>query len=250
MSLDFITPPGVVDGGERKDQRRGETVDYVAERLREGILQGRYVAGQRLIARDVLEDIGVSRGPLREALRRLAADGLVELVPNRGATVRHLTLRQVKDLFQIRESLEGLAARLAAEKIHIGDNRAHFTAVWEQVRPCDKSQAWNEFIRQNRLYHHTIVKIGENALLMQLIDNLQLPVVMFQIGRAMQPANAAISHEDHVRVAEAILAADPAKAEEAMRTHLRRSYDWVAKLPGTAFKREPEKTPAATVAAP
>lgn len=72
---------------------------------------------------------------------------------------------------------------------------------------------------------------------MELIDNLQLPIMMFQIGRAMQPENARISHEDHVLVAEAILAGDAVTAETAMRTHLRRSHEWVSQLPPSAFKR-------------
>lgn len=95
------------------DQRRGATVDYVVSQIRSGILDGRYVAGQRLITRDLTEDLGISRGPIREALRRLAAEGMVELVPNRSPVVRHLTIKQVSNLFQIRETLEGLAARLA-----------------------------------------------------------------------------------------------------------------------------------------
>lgn len=221
------------------EQKRGATVDYVVSQLRQGILEGRYVAGQRLVARDLTEAMGISRGPVREAFRRLAAEGLVELVPNRGAMVRHLTRKQVKDLFQIRETLEGLAARLAAESIDRGDNRRVFCEVWEHVRPTSSVLPWNIFITNNRLYHHTIVAIGGNEQLSELIDNLQLPIMMFQIGRAMQPENAAISHEDHVRVAEAILAGRPEDAEAAMRTHLRRSFEWVSQLPDSAFKREP-----------
>lgn len=222
---------------ERPAHRRGETVDYAVEKLREGILEGRYAPGQRLIARDLTEDLSVSRGPVREALRRLAAEGMVELVPNRGAVVRHLSRKQVNDLFQIRKNLEGLAARLAAEHIDEGENRAAFEKVWEEVRPKGEELPWTTFIKLNRLYHHTIVSIGGNDQLSDLIYNLQLPIVMFQIGRAMQPENARISHEDHEHVARAILAADPDAAENAMRVHLQRSHDWIVELPDSAFRR-------------
>lgn len=221
-------------------QRRGEAVDHVVARLRQGILEGRYVPGQRLIARDLTEDIGVSRGPIREALWRLAAEGLIELVPNRGAVVRHLSRKQVKDLFQVRENLEGLAARLAAQRIDEGTNRALFDKVWDQVRYKGRELPWNLFIKQNRLYHHTIVAIGGNEQLCSLIEYLQLPIVMFQIGQAMQPENADISHQDHARVAEAILAGNADAAEQAMRAHLRRSHEWIVKLPDSAFKRKPD----------
>lgn len=222
---------------DRPVQRRGETVDYVVAEIREGILSGRYAPGQRLIARDLIDDIGCSRGPVREALRRLAAEGLVQLVPNRGAIVRHLTRKQVDDLFAVRKNLEGLAARLAAQCIDEGENRALFARVWEEVRPKGQQLPWSTFIGQNRLYHHTIVLIGGNETLTSLIETLQLPVVMLQIGRAMQPEHAAVSHLDHVSVAQAILAGDPDAAEEAMRRHLQRSHDWIVTLPDSAFRR-------------
>jgi DNA-binding GntR family transcriptional regulator len=126
-----------LETGDRPKQRRGETVDFVVDEIREGILSGRYAPGQRLIGRDLTEYVGFSRGPVREALRRLSAEGLIEIVPNRGAVVRHLTRKQVEDLFVVRKNLEGLAARLAAERIHEGKNRALFSEVWEKVRPKD-----------------------------------------------------------------------------------------------------------------
>jgi DNA-binding GntR family transcriptional regulator len=218
------------------DHGRGTTVDFVVARLRQGILEGRYAPGQRLIARDVTEDLGISRGPLREAFGRLAADGLVELVPNRGAVVRRLSRKQVRELFQIRENLEGLAARLAAENIGTQGHRKLFSDVWEQVRPTGGELPWHAFIQNNRLYHRTIVTIGDNEQLSDLIDKLQLSVVMFQIGQAMQPKNAEQSHQDHVRVADAVLAGDAERAEYAMRMHLRRSCEWVMQLPDSAFK--------------
>ena len=99
------------------DSRRGDTVDYVCVCIRQGVVDGRFVPGQRLIARDLTEEIGISRGAVREAFRRLAAEGMVDLIPNRGASVRRLSRRQVEDLFQIRECVEGLAAGLAATAV-------------------------------------------------------------------------------------------------------------------------------------
>lgn len=226
---------------DRPAQRRGETVDYVVAEIREGILSGRYAPGQRLIARDLTDDVGYSRGPVREALRRLAAEGLVQLVPNRGAVVRHLTRKQVADLFEVRKNLEGLAARLAAQHIDDGENRSLFSRVWDEVRPTGLELPWSTFIRQNRLYHQTIVSIGGNEILSDLIETLRLPVVMLQIGRAMQPEHAAVSHQDHVLVAKAILTGDPEAAEHAMRRHLQRSHDWIVTLPEAAFRRSPKQ---------
>ena len=218
------------------DSRRGDTVDFVCGCIRQGVVEGRFVPGQRLIARDLTEEIGISRGAVREAFRRLAAEGMVDLIPNRGASVRRLSRRQVEELFQIRECVEGLAAGLAATQINKADNRRIFTEVWDKVRPTGQVMPWSVFIDNNRLYHRTIVEVGGNAQLTALIVNLQLPVVMIQVGRAMRPEHAELSHRDHVAIAEAVLAGDAGAAEQAMRRHVRGSHDWIQTLPDSAFK--------------
>jgi DNA-binding GntR family transcriptional regulator len=221
---------------EEFTQRRGQTVDDIIERLRDAILAGRIVPGQRLVANDLVEQLGVSRGSIREALQRLSAEGLVDITPNRGAMVRRLSREQVRELFQIRINLEGLGARLAAERIHEADHRKKFLAVWNEVKPDGSARAWSVFMRQNRLYHSTIVKIGGNKQLAQLIDNLQLPIVMFQVGQSMQPENLSRSHQDHVNIAETILAGDPEAAQLEMENHLHRSARWILQLPDSAFR--------------
>jgi DNA-binding GntR family transcriptional regulator len=216
-------------------QRRGQTVDDIICRLRGAILAGRIVPGQRLIANDLTEQLGVGRGSIREAFQRLAADGLVDIIPNRGAVVRRLSRDRVRDLFQIRVNLEGLASRLAAEQIDQSDHRERFLSVWHEVKPDGSERSWALFMQQNRLYHHTIVSIGENKKLTELIDNLQLPIVMFQVGQAMRPENSERSHRDHVLIANAILSGDADAAENAMRNHLQQTAEWILQLPNSAF---------------
>ncbi len=216
-------------------QRRGQTVDDVIGRLRGAILAGRIVPGQRLIANDLTEQLGVSRGSIREAFQRLAADGLLDIIPNRGAVVRRLSRDHVRELFQIRVNLEGLGARLAAEQIDRLDHRQQFLTVWDEVKPDGSERSWALFMQQNRIYHRTIVSIGENKQLTELIDNLQLPIVMFQVGQAMRPENSERSHRDHVLIADAILSGDPDAAENAMRKHLQGTAEWILQLPNSAF---------------
>ncbi|MFN0263598.1 GntR family transcriptional regulator [Tepidamorphus sp. 3E244] len=220
------------------DQKRGETVDFVVQHLLEGILHGRFAPGQRLVARELTEEMGISRGSVREAFRLMASDGLVDLVPNKGVTVRRLSRRQTRDLFEIREVLEGLAAKLAAQRIGVDKNRSVFEAMWETVRPRDQRLAWDVFIEHNRLFHRTIVNVGGNLLLKDAIDKLQLPIMMVQVGRLMEDTNIDQSEHDHALIADAILDGDPKRAEEAMQDHLRELADWVLSLPDSAFKRE------------
>lgn len=222
--------------GETADARHGQTVEHTVQQLRDAIFAGRLVPGQRLIAGDLTAEIGISRGTVREAFRRLEADGLLEIIPNRGAVVRRLNNEQVRDLFQIRENLEGLAARLAAEHIGEGDHRAVFAAMWERVRRASETEQTPLFMEQNRVFHRAIVKLSGNAMLTDLIETLHLPVVMFQVGQVMPPEKILRSQQDHVRVAEAILAGDGDGAEREMRQHLKSSAEWVLRLPGFARK--------------
>ena len=114
--------------------RTGETVERIAAELKNCILDGRFAPGQRLISRDMVEQLGVRRGSLREAFRHPEADGLVDVIPNRGAVVRQLSASEIRQVFQIREALEGQAARLAAQNIGHNDNQARFLATLEKGR--------------------------------------------------------------------------------------------------------------------
>src|SRR5271166_2059901 len=110
----------------------GATVAFIVERLREDILAGRLAPGSRLVECDLTARFSVSRGPVREALRRLAADGLIEHWAHRGAVVRRLTQRTIREFFAIRIEMEALAARLAAGT-HAPERRARFVASIQPI---------------------------------------------------------------------------------------------------------------------
>lgn len=221
-----------------RDQKRGETVDFVVRHLVDGILHGRFAPGQRLVARDLTEEIGISRGSVREAFRLMASDGLLDLVPNKGATVRRLSRSQTRDLFEIREVLEGLATKLAAKRIDENNNRQVFDTIWQEVRPTEQRLPWDIFTENNQRLHNTIIQIGGNQHLKDTIDKLQLPIMMVQVGRLMGADTTAESESHHIQIASAILDGDPDRAEQAMQRHLRELGAWVLSLPDTAFKRE------------
>jgi DNA-binding GntR family transcriptional regulator len=212
--------------------RTGETVDRTADLLKEQILEGRLVPGQRLISRDLIEELGISRGPLREAFRRLAADGLVDLIPNRGAVVRRLSVDEIANLYQVREALEGFAARRAAEVIDAGDNRARFTEVLERGRRHFTRPDFQAFVVDNRQFHRVIVDMCDNPQLSELIDKYQLPVFMIQLRQRIGVDEIVRnSLAEHEAIATGILAGDPDAASEAMRRHLWHSADALVKLP-------------------
>ncbi len=202
--------------------RHGEAVDVVFQTIRQGIVSGRFAPGQRLVIRDLAQEIPYSRSTFREALRRLAAERLVSLVPNRGAAVQRLSPREMADLFDIRELLEAQAARRAAEHIGRVKHRRRFLAMWEKVRrgdPADRAA----FIEHNQLFHGTIVELSGNSRLPEMLDQLQIPILMFQWRTLMTAQEIALSQAEHKTIAKAILEGHPDQAESAMRRHVRRA---------------------------
>lgn len=201
--------------------RSGDTVERVVAMLKELILEGTLVPGQRLISRDLVEQLGISRGSLREAFHRLAGDRLIELVPNRGAIVRRLSRAEIMHLFQIREALEGQAARLAASHIDEGDHRAVLEGLLDEGHALDQQLDMQRFTAYNRRFHQAIVMISGNQELAELIDRYQLAVFMTHLKRVMGTDSIIkTSIAQHEAVARAILAGDPDKAYAAMSRHL------------------------------
>lgn len=212
--------------------RSGETVGKIVQLLKEQILDGRLAPGQRLISTDLVEQFGVSRGPLREAFRQLDAERLVDVEPNRGAIVRRLGATEVKELYEIRIALEGFAARLAAEKINEGNNRAELEAVLEKGRRHKLNPVFAAFISDNRDFHQAIVRICGNPELGMLIDKYQQPVFMIQL-RQIIGTDQVIAHalDEHEAIAQGILSGSPEAAYLAMRTHLLHSSELILSSP-------------------
>ncbi|HWK95194.1 MAG TPA: GntR family transcriptional regulator [Pseudolabrys sp.] len=216
---------------------RGTTVERLVENLREGILYGRYAAGQRLIEADLTRAFGVSRGPLREAFRRLSAEGLIESVPNRGAVVRRLTRKETRELFQIRTALEMLAAQLAAANISTPGVREKFEATIAPIWNDSPRNMPLAYLDENKLFHQAVVDASGNDQLASVGRQLQLPLIMFQLSGALTVDILAQSNAEHRAVAKAILAGDGAAAAEHMRKHLDRANRFSEQLPAQVFRQ-------------
>jgi DNA-binding GntR family transcriptional regulator len=211
-------------------------VQQVAEAIRAGVREGTYVPGQRLIEADLTASLGVSRGPLREALGRLESEGLVTIEPHRGAVVRKLTRRDVAELFEVREVLEGEAARLAASHIDEANHRARMQAQLVEVKGFRDRPDPMAYMGHNTRLHDEIFAISQNALLKQFAVQLQTQTYRIQFAQLLRgEAQRHISNDDHVVIVEAILAGNAKAAEKAMRRHVRRSAEATAALPDSAF---------------
>ena len=145
--------------------------DTVRERIRRGIADGRWAPGARLVERDLADEFDVSRVPVREALQMLEREGFVELLPRRGAVVRELTPAVVSDLFDIRQALEVLAARRAAERIDDAGLQ-RLSVVLEDGRQAlaADDHAWSG--SANTAFHETVLELAGNDALRDLLEPL------------------------------------------------------------------------------
>ena len=146
-------------------EREGESLhDGVLSQLRDAIVEGRLPPGARIPERELCEEIGVSRTPLREALKVLAAEGLVELFPNRGARVRRFTEKDVRDFFEMLAALESAAGRLACMRITEAEiaaiERLHYDMYGHYMR-----RELPAYFRLNQAIHAGIVAAARNEIL-------------------------------------------------------------------------------------
>jgi DNA-binding GntR family transcriptional regulator len=213
--------------------------DLVAQALLEGIKSGRYVPGQRLIEADLTVELDVSRGPVREALKRLAAEGVVRLIPNRGAYIRKLTRREVTDILTIQETLTALAARLAAENIARGDNRARFQGAYERLMSFRDRPDANAVLDERARFYETLVRIGDNRELPRFVPIPQTNLLRSQLNQFVSTKDRERQFKDYESLAKHVLAGNAAAAESVMQRHIRNTRLSIARLDDSVFAADP-----------
>lgn len=201
-------------------------------RLREAIVEGGIAAGSKISEPELARTYGISRGPLREAIARLESCGLVERQPNVGARVVTLDSARLLEIYPIREALEGMAARLAAEHMsddEIDDLRALLGQHGEQIEQ-DKDQGY--FQREGDLdFHYRVVSGSHNNRLIRLLCNdlyHLMRLYRYQFGMPSKRGPQAFTEHEHI--VDAISRRDGEMAELMMRAHIRASRDNVERL--------------------
>lgn len=190
---------------------------YVAGKLRQAILRGQLKPGQRLDQNEIAEVLHVSRSPVREALRTLAAEGLVEVYPHRGAVVAELSTGELEEVYAIRAVLEGMAARMAAP--HMDERR--LAALEHILAQLNVTEDLDEWVTHNRRFHHTIYGAVHRPRLMALIENLRNTSAPYIRNFVASPKHRHAARESHQRIFEACLARDGVAAQKATQKHLK-----------------------------
>lgn len=212
------------------DRQRLSSSDQIVRDVVRGLYEGRFVAGQRLVEPDLVRLYGVSRGTVREALKRLAAEGVVSLAAFRGAQIRHLSRSEARDLLQLLEVTIGLAANLAAQHIASSGTRDAFVAAYHDLTACAQREDSFDFVQARNRFYRAMTRAGGNRALGRLITGFNVHLIRTHLRRPAQESLA-----DYRAMAEAILAGDAPRAEKAGRRHLRRVLDGLDDAPDWIF---------------
>ncbi len=201
----------------RPDGRR-PPVD-VAGAIREAVLRGEYVPGQRLIEAELSAEYGASRSVVRTALQELATEGLIELQRHRGARVRRVSLAEAIEITEVRRVVEGLIAAKAAERA-TPEQIAGLRRVGETMRQAAEHLDALEYSQLNARLHELVREAAGHRTAASIIERLRGQIVRHQFRLAFQPGRPALSLSQHQKIIEAIANRDPAAAAAAMHEHL------------------------------
>lgn len=191
----------------------------VADRIRDLIEHGDLIPGERISERELCEKFGVSRTPLREALKVLAAEGLVELLPNRGARVMRLTVKMVKDTYDLMGALEGLSGELACQQISDTDI-AMICELHEKMLEHYRRRELTDYFRVNQQIHEKILAASDNEILIEMYNNLSHRVKRVRYSKKMSDDFWRQAVDDHEEMIQALSQRDGRRLGQILRDHL------------------------------
>lgn len=191
----------------------------VSTAIRRSLSAGDMVPGQRLVEQELSERYHATRSSVREALQDLAAEGLVELVPRRGARVRVVSVEEAIQITECRAALEGLCARRAAEHAP-SQRRESLREIGTGMRKAVAEGDLNTYSALNRQLHDSIARMSGQTVAEGLLDRLKGQMVRYQFRLALRPGRPNQSLPQHLAIIDAVVAGDGAAAEAAARAHL------------------------------
>lgn len=191
--------------------------------LRSALLDGEYLAGERIYEAEVAKALGVSRNPVREAVRRLKQDGLVDVRPHYGIYVATVPTEGIEDIYRIRAALEATAAAMAAERATDEEIRELGSIVEEQQKAARTAASLPRgpvsAVQADR-FHHAIHVAARSPRLLVFLEQIYARVTHFRNLTLKMPGRASISAAGHASVYEAVRSRDPEEADRQMRLHI------------------------------
>jgi DNA-binding GntR family transcriptional regulator len=197
----------------------------VYQQMKAMILDQKLKPGVKIYQEQLAKDLGISRTPLVNALKKLEQEHLITAIPRRGFYVSHFSREEMINIFELREVLEGLAARRAA--IRIKDNQIQkLQGYFKGMNVSDDAESIGKYAQEDRRFHHFLITIGGDDLLSGILDTYSVITSSYLVGSRgglVRPPGETIS--EHMAIIAAITKRDPEMAEQAVRLHFKRSRE-------------------------
>ncbi len=193
--------------------------DVVFNTLRQAILKGELAPGERLMEIQLAERLGVSRTPIREAIRKLELEGLVLMIPRKGAEVARISEKSLRDVLEVRRSLEELAIELACQRM-TEDEVTELEQAQEQFKEAVSSGDAMRIAESDEAYHDVIYKGTYNDRLVQILNNLREQMYRYRLEYIKDEDKRQILLLEHDNILKAVKQRKVEEAKEAMREHI------------------------------
>ncbi|MGY8632025.1 GntR family transcriptional regulator [Bradyrhizobium sp. 14AA] len=206
--------------------------DLIVADIVDGLRTGRYSPGQRLIEPDLMQRYQVSRGSVREALRRLAAERVVDIQMHRGAIIRLLSRDEMIEVLQLIGALGELAMKLAAERVRLGENCDAFKRAYRELMGLKNASDFLAVVQGREAFFGAIVALSGNRELVRTWPAGQMQTTRLQVWDTVIRERL---FDDYREIGEGILKGDGARAAKAMSAHINAAIRAIRKLPDQAF---------------
>ncbi|MEE1008723.1 MAG: GntR family transcriptional regulator [Agathobacter sp.] len=193
--------------------------DVVFNTLREAILKGELQPGERLMELQLASKLGVSRTPIREAIRMLEQEGLAVTVPRKGAEVAKMTLKDMEDVLEVREALDELAAQIACKKIN-EEQLSKLRIVRDEFEDSLASNDIKRIAQADVRFHDVIYEATDNSKLVSLLNNLREQIYRYRVEYLKDPKNYPALINEHNEIVKALAERNEEKVTIAMHHHV------------------------------
>lgn len=202
--------------------------EVIFNTLREAIIVGELKPGERLMEVQLAEKMGVSRTPVREAIRKLELEGLVDMLPRKGAHVADLSVKDIMDVLEVRSTLDGLASRLSAERI-TDEELKELKHVQAQFVNYVEKENLQGSIKKDVEFHDVIYRSSRNDKLIQIANNLREQVQRFRVIYIKDYSSTRELIKEHVDILEGITKKDPELAQKYAQKHILNQEETIIK---------------------
>jgi len=220
---------------QKKETTAPTSAREVTDWIRDRIKVGQFVPGQRLVEADIIKTLNIPRSKVREAFQRLEAEGLIIIEEFRGASVKQLSIDEVRQIYRTRMALEGLAAAEFASR-GTPEQKQQLADLQDELDKWVESGDHDRFARLNSAWHNLIIDSAGNDYIRQFLDRLAIPIYRLLFSTFYSSKRIIDANKDHQVITAAIVESRADDAEKAMRNHITQGLESISEIDARFYR--------------